>query len=489
MINRKIIGFWVIVLGIYLISRLVNLTLIPIFADEAIYIHWAQRAWHNATERFISFSDGKPPLHTWLMIPFLKLIADPLIAGRLLSVLSGLMTVIGTYLFCRIWFGKAKALFVLPFTLFSPFLLFYDRMAVADSLLTAFYIWSGVLALYLQRRPDLGKAFLLSFVLAGSFLTKQTGIYAFGIVLFISLFFSNEKNKKKSWAYSVLALIIGYSLYYGVIKLAPESHLLNSRTYDYVLGKREWLSAPFKLFWGNIKAIIFWVGSYQTIGWLVLLPVATITFLKYSHKWLVLLAAIGMPILGSAFIGKIIFPRYFLLVQPYLNVWLAISFYYLWEKARKPLRNLLWLLFFPVLVFDIMLLFNPVDSPLISREKNQYLTTWSSGWGIKDIALYLISHYSGQPVTVYTEGYFGTLPDGLLVYLDRYPNISVQGIGQPIYHLPEQVIKTATNSAVFLVANSTRISVQDEGLELVNEYPKPEIDSWQEKLLFYQIKK
>jgi len=42
----------------YFILRLPNLTLQPIFADEAIYIRWAQVMRAESTLRFLPLSDG-----------------------------------------------------------------------------------------------------------------------------------------------------------------------------------------------------------------------------------------------------------------------------------------------------------------------------------------------------------------------------------------------------------------------------------------------
>lgn len=59
---RKIfIGLFLV--AAYFFSRLVNLTLLPIFTDEAIYIHWTQIAEGDAAWRFISLVDGKLDSH------------------------------------------------------------------------------------------------------------------------------------------------------------------------------------------------------------------------------------------------------------------------------------------------------------------------------------------------------------------------------------------------------------------------------------------
>src|SRR5258708_16805526 len=79
----------------YFILRLHNLTLQPIFADEAIYIRWAQIMKAEPTLRFVSLSDGKTPLFMWMMTVMFKFIHDPLQAGRLLSVIFGVVTLLG----------------------------------------------------------------------------------------------------------------------------------------------------------------------------------------------------------------------------------------------------------------------------------------------------------------------------------------------------------------------------------------------------------
>ena len=66
-----LLGLSLVVL--FFLSRIIFLEKLPIFTDEGIYIHWARIAWHDASWRFISLTDGKQPLQTWGTIPFLKL--------------------------------------------------------------------------------------------------------------------------------------------------------------------------------------------------------------------------------------------------------------------------------------------------------------------------------------------------------------------------------------------------------------------------------
>lgn len=486
----------VLALSLFLFLRLVNLNLIPIFADEAIYIHWAQLAWHDHTKRFIALTDGKPPLHTWLMIPFLKVIKDPLIAGRLLSVASGLAVLIGLFLIVKKVFDQRTAIIAVFLAAICPFLVFYDRLAVADSLLTAFGVWSFYLSLLLSEKADLGKTFLLGFCWGGGLLTKQPSLYFIILSPLVFLLTGNIlKLLKARIVYLGLALFIAV-LSYNVIKLSPFSHLISVRSYDYILGKREFLRDPFQLFWGNLKVILLWIKSYQTILPILIFFTGLILLMKQNWKkasvffiWLL------VPILGSAAIGKIIFPRYFVFIQPWIIVFISYGLNGLLAKIKAK-SKLLSIIHYPLSIiltlpwfyFSFMIVFNPVKAPLITREQDQYLTSWAAGYGIKETAQWLKQEHPQEKVYVATEGYFGTLPDGLQVYLEGFGNIEVYGIGQPIHSIPEETLIRAKETPTYMVVNDTRYSGDGQSLELIQSYPKPEFPFLKESLLFYKVK-
>src|SRR3990167_7485247 len=91
-----LIGMGILALALGL--RLSSLTYVPVFVDEAIYIRLSQVMRAEPTLRFLPLSDGKQPLFMWLTIPLLKIFSDPLFAGRLTSVSSGMAILIGIFL-------------------------------------------------------------------------------------------------------------------------------------------------------------------------------------------------------------------------------------------------------------------------------------------------------------------------------------------------------------------------------------------------------
>jgi len=146
-------------------------------------------------------------------------------------------------------------------------------------------------------------------------------------------------------------------------------------------------------------------------------------------------------------------------------------------------------IFIPWLVFDWWLWVNPARAPLHQAEKEQYLQGWAAGYGIKEIADYLKNLPKDKPIFVATEGYFGTLPDGLQIYLDGVAGINIQGVGQPLIYMPDELQETAIkDKKAYLVVNNTRLKIENQSrLELITEYPKPIGPKGQEKLLFFKV--
>ncbi len=241
-----------------------------------------------------------------------------------------------------------------------------------------------------------------------------------------------------------------------------------------------------------------WLVSYIswfTIAWLVLALILAI--LKKEKKIAVLTLWVVLPFLFQAAVGNIVYPRYSLTLMPFLLIILGWGF---WRTMTERLwLSLGWLnkfkwgliatIFIPWLVFDWWLWVNPAKAPLHQAEKEQYLQGWAAGYGIKEIADYLKKLPKDKLILVATEGYFGTLPDGLVIYLDRAKGIIVQGVGEPIVYMPDELAPNLIEGKqAFLVVNNNRLLITNRSkLELIAEYPRPFGPKGQEKLLFFKV--
>src|SRR3989338_11530911 len=202
-ITKKDIIFFFIILTIFFATRLVNLDKFPIFSDEGIYIHWAKVAWHDASWRFISLTDGKQPLQTWGTIPFLKLFPEnALLAGRLFSVATGFAGLVGMFSLLYYLFNKKSAFIGSFIYVFTPYFLFYDRLALVDSAVNAGFIWILFLSLLLVKTLRLDVALIFGLVVGFSLLAKSS-VRIFLALSALSPILLLEKNVKKFFLKSI----------------------------------------------------------------------------------------------------------------------------------------------------------------------------------------------------------------------------------------------------------------------------------------------
>ena len=172
------------------ILRLPGLRAFPIFGDESIHLHWAQLIRERPIENaFISLQDPKPPLHFWLLALFLPLSPDPVFAGRLLSLVAGVLSVPLLFVTARELFRRVnssapelEALAGCTLFVLSPFFAFYQRMALAESLFTLETLLVAWLSLRLvsaciDGSPWLARAAGLGIAMGAAMLTRQDFSY------------------------------------------------------------------------------------------------------------------------------------------------------------------------------------------------------------------------------------------------------------------------------------------------------------------------
>lgn len=482
--RKKILVISGIILILFFFSRLYNLTALPIFTDEAIYLRWAQIAKNDASWRFISLTDGKQPLFIWLVMVVMKFITDPLLAGRLVSVMAGLASMVGIYfLGTEVFKDKKVGLFSASLYLISPFSVFYDRIALMDTLVGTFAIWSLFLAIVLVRTLRLDVALILGAALGGGILTKTSGffnIYLLPLTLLCFLW-----KEKKRWAkflrwlgLTILAVIIS-QLFYAILRLSPLSYTITQKDTTFVFTVREWLSHPFTFFWGNLSGLWGWLTTYLT--WpLVLLILASLIFgfwqksrkSNFLKEKLLLFLWFLLPFVALAAFGKVIYPRFVFFMSLPLLV-LAAAF--LVDLSRLIKRKLLFaalciLIFTQALYFDSQIIFNVINAPLPYNDRLQYLDDWPAGFGVKETVTFLQKEAADKKIFVGTEGTFGLFPASLELYLWDNKNIELKGYWPTSKAFGDLTSKAKSQTTYFITKESEEIN--QPAFNLLLAYPR-----------------
>jgi 4-amino-4-deoxy-L-arabinose transferase-like glycosyltransferase len=525
--NTILIGSGVFVLAFFL--RVYNLTLLPVFGDEAIYVRWAQVMGAEPGLRFLPLSDGKQPLFMWVLMFLVRRFADPLFIGRLTSVFYGMGTLAGLFALTYYLFKSKKiALIASLFWAISPYSVFFDRMALVDAMLAMFGVWTLFFAVVSARTLRLDMAMLAGFALGGALLTKSPALF-FALLLPSAWIVSNWPRREKKQSIgkqemvhliklallSLVTVIIGYGMY-NILRLGSNFHLIASRNQDYVYPISHLWTNPLDPFVSHLGSIFEWLWLLGPSVLVVFILFSLIDNIKIDYLRLkkrlkpevaLLFVWATAPLLIQAMFAKPFTARYIFFSVPPIYIFASLIFFYLFTQhhngagftKRELLKKVLvfgLLIYASIALFiDYRLLTDPAKAPLPRVMRSGYLEEWTAGTGIQEVSALIREEAkdlpAGRQVVVGTEGFFGTLPDALQAYLNDIPEITVIGVGQPIRDVPEPLIESKeAGNKTYLVVNSTRFLGDAEklGLELAAVYPKAfRPDGSRETLYLFEV--
>jgi hypothetical protein len=443
----------------YAVTRLVGITKLPIFNDEAIYIQWAVGVWRG--HPFAPLVDGKL-LHVWLCSLVVPLAANPLWAARAVSILGGVMAMyacfhIGTRLYSQKAGLVAAALYVI-----CPFTLFYDRIALPDNLLSAFAALTLLWSIALVQDGRWYYAWLLGLSMAAAILCKIPGLLTLPVPILTALLLANSPRARL-----MRHLALSYCIAVALTTLPIVRIVLTTHQYEKsILGENT--AALVTQLAVNIRAIYEWLWFYWTPPVLILAILGLVfATLKLKRETLLLAVASFLPILAFTAVSRILFVRYVLLATvPMLvlagGITASVADYIgLSGRSQFLLRldpfSILFLMIVALFAWrvDWLLLTNPAVAPLPAAERYQYIEDWPSGYGVAEAADYLrsMARFTKGGIVVVHHEFTGTTNFGLAVLLMKEKRIAFRKLS---IRAGEQITKLVTWSQakpIFIVLN------------------------------------
>lgn len=462
--KTEIIIFIIISLA-YFFLRLIFLDSLPIFTDEAIYLRWAQIALQDSSWRFISLTDGKQPMFVWVAMIFLKFIQDPLIAGRLVSIVSGFFTLIGIWFLTYELFKNKKTAFLASILyVFFPFAQVLDRMALYDSMVATFYVWALYFSVLLVRKVRLEIAYTLGFVIGAGVLTKTSNFFSIFLLPFILLLF-NFKEKiilnrlVKLITFSLFAAGIAFGLY-NILRLSPLFQMISAKNAIFVYPLSEWLQHPLTFFIGNLHGLFSWLFQYLTLSYIILIIVALVFIKKFPREKILLFLYFLLPFVALALFGRIIFPRFIFCMSLMLLPLAATGLEYLIDFVQKSIKLNISKSFYTLLITAIFIAYpgfvsfqfayDPVNSAIADADNSQYVNSWAAGWGVKESVEFFRNQAKTQKIFIATEGTFGLMPETMEMYLVKNKNITIKGYW-PVDIFPKEALEMASKMPTYFI--------------------------------------
>lgn len=435
-----------VLLALYLVTRMIHLTALPIFGDEAVYLYWAELIREDAGNLWISLeADNKKPLLFWLLTAGLQIFQDPLWAGRMVSVAAGAFSLVGIYFVGRRLYSVRAAQVTAFLYVASPYHLFFDRMIYESSLLNCIFIWTIWLTLALLRKEKQKRFFhhgLLALLVGLGLLTHSFAVLFVLLPLLFKVVFWREKDFLP-WRSVLPACLAGITIGgapYGILYLTSEKFPIT----NYFIPTRHSLgqtgvSALLSEMPAKVLAGLDGVLSYFTgyLTWPIFLP--AVVFLVWRFRTLdrgqaVLAAYFLLPVLvvlGTAGKG---FSRYYLFCATPLLLWAGQAMTLFRDFLRKNFSGkpagvlpavLACALIFPAARFDYYLLTRPEKAPLPDIDRYQYIRSRFSGYGIPEAVRFFRDAARNKKIVIFTSVAWGNPADAMRVYLRGHPNIEI----------------------------------------------------------------
>ncbi|AKM79386.1 MAG: hypothetical protein UX85_C0002G0081 [Candidatus Beckwithbacteria bacterium GW2011_GWB1_47_15] len=373
-----------VLVGLFVVSRLVRVLSFPPFLDELLYTRWVATISADLNQWLLPLKEfGWAPFTTWVATLINLIAKDPLLSLRLTAALFGGLSLIVVFRLAQTWFKSPLIGYLSLFLILtSPIVLIHDRLGLrGDSAVTlaALLVVYG-LSLRLIKNKTRG-AYLAGLGLMLGLLTKSTAWLLPGSAILAYFWFRPKLNRHDFWAAALPGLSVIFYLATGSLTS--------------FIGKRQVFLLSVNQALDSIRPNLIQVAwwSWQYLTWPVLLLVlvgAVVAYFNYRPFWKILLVTIIPMLLFVVLFAKILFPRYLLYVFVLSLFFAAVGL----EAILKKLSHLLGAVliaavFWQPLVTDFVIVTDLKKAPLPEIERWQYVTGWPSGYGLAEVVDYL----------------------------------------------------------------------------------------------------
>jgi len=452
----------IILFFIFLLIRVLFIRNLPIFNDESIFLYWGSLFAQNFKYWNLPLIiDGKEPGYTILLGLFLKLPFDAFLIGRFLSVSFAALTFIILLKISQTMFSKRSLPLIALFAIINPFLLIFDRLALAESLIALIVTASFYAYIKLKNNPNRNQALLLGSLLGLGWWVKSTLFLVLPALIFDAVITIKTKGGKKITLYYVLTLFV-FLIFVVSLTLYRVINSLSNITLEKTMSFPEIISTPFMMWINNLTTIMQIFTAYLTpLG--VLLFLIGIMFALKNKQHRLLIMWILIPIAILCLIGKGITSRYMFPIIPLTT----LIIYYGYSKLDFYRKVILIFFAFSASIVCLLLILFPLVFythylrffPQTQKDFSQYVKTWSSGYGVQEAANWIKQNSGSKPTLVLVRPDFGNPESAMFILLRSNKNIRVL----PLNAVPKLTPQELSQLNILFVSRG----VQFAGLEKI----------------------
>ncbi|MBK8023342.1 MAG: glycosyltransferase family 39 protein [Chloroflexi bacterium] len=481
-----------ILLLFWWLTRLPDLQTLPLHNDEGLHLTRAVEVWN--LHPFWEIRDGKIANHFLIALFYPQ--NAPVFAGRMATIFVALIGAAAGFALIRQRFGVLAGVLSLLALIASPYLLFYDRLALSDAEASALVVLSLWAADRLARRGTIANALLTGLCFGAAALFKFTAIpFALSLALVVLLTARYPVRRR-------LTLLVAAGLVTAALFVVPIGYLLlrGDDLFSIALG---WIGTGgpagqpalvenLARLWETLTAYAP-VGTLLLIGGLILLPlsggrgrgVQGVRSIPTAY-----LLALVIPLAVMLVLGREVLPRHFVVALPLALILSGAGWAALIDLLPMRSVSLRWgaallvaaLLIAPLIAALPVLWHTPHRLSMPAFDVAQFVTQHPSGYGLREAVLAMPDEVSsaGAPIiaSMFPDScrranfYAAYRPDGLRLLCTDAPG--EDAIRAALTDNVDEAVYVLTDTAPLIGADVPALAESlGAHAERVAAYPRP----------------
>jgi hypothetical protein len=392
---------------------LLNLLALPAFLDEGTYLGWIARVVDQG-EWLHPLDDGKP-LEVWPMVPFVWLGLRPLIVARVANVLVG---AIGAGLVYRLALplrDRRTAFACGGLFALCPFVVYLQRLALADTFLCVAGVWTLLTAYELVLSPTAKHArrLAVSLVLVACTKLPVGFVFLLSVPLALAIMPSAHRrmllqrpSRGRLIAAHAPAVLLAVAMAVVMVARLRAAHqaafgveLVRGIGLGHFPGIAEGLGVDGMSLWGELAAQLSWpVTLLGALG-----VVACAALGDWRERWLVATGVVPMALIAGG--AQFWYSRYLLVALPPLVIGAVLGWARLADRAGRfrglVLGGVLATCALLMGKQSALLIIDPVAASWSKVDRIQYVEGPSSGYGFPEAAAFLVAAHDA-PARIYS---------------------------------------------------------------------------------------
>lgn len=462
----------------YFILHLTNLTLLPTFNDESIYIDWAWAHTHLPGALYDAQLDAKQPLMIWIFGFFQNFFPDPLYAGRFVSVLFGFLTLLGIYTLSKKVLNHNVAVIASLIYAITPLFVFYNRQALLEAGTACIGIWAAITLINVIKTPTVKNSILLGTVLGFGFFIKSTSLlFVVAATAVFCLYIWKKRQVALFKAYGIAFL--SFVCVNFLVFLNPvfwEKFHTNSR-YSFTLS--EMLAMPITSWMNSTRGFIeiafFFITPFVFLASIIGMYLFYKKKIKYNIIFIVFfVVALSLEIFSVKSQGQ----RYLVSLLPFLIIPASYCFFLMLKQAFWK-KSLVFLSCIIPFFMTLFLIVNPEDyirqiSKFTMYADTGYIQGQTSGHGIKEALQYMKDDSQGKPAMVLFAFNIGNPESAIDVYAQKSPNLAPMHVDSQMFQGINEIQCFTSQYPVYFITRNDQQVGMDRFFTLKKKFPNPD---------------